>query len=375
MVIAPDRWGPVAAPQIADAMARGWRTRNPSVQVISCPQSNGDAGLIGSIATARPDATMGVCEAIGSGGSPVLVPYVQVEDEGSRTAYLPLSSGQAPGSGGSSYVTGRAIRDLMAAGVDCIVVGLADSGALDGGAGFISGLAGAAPPGSRQHPEAPVVALAKQVVHDHGVDLVGAYDTAIPLLGLTGAAAAAQDGLGLDPYQAQDAEAWMSRWAHDLQQLLPGRTDLLTGKAHRHDRTPGAGAGGGVGFALAALGADLRPAAEVVAEATGLSDAIRAGDLVVTGTLVFDWHELSDSVVLQVGSSAQALARPAVILAGRVDVGRRELMSLGFSGGYGVVQSPRTPLPGQAAEITSAVEQLAYRVAGTWTPVDSSPHG
>lgn len=369
VVLAPERWGEVDAPDVADAMARGWQSRNAAARVTTCPQSNGGADLVGVIAAARPGATIGVVEVRGPDGSASLAPYVQVEDEGFRTAYLPMAAACRPAGGpGDSYGTGQAIREMISAGADRIVVGLADSGTLDGGSGLIAALA-AEPPQDPQHQlDARAISAAHEMVRDYGVRLVAGYDVAIPLLGLTGAAAAAQGNLGLDPYAAQDAEARMSAWSQHLQKVVPGRTDLLTGAAHRHDRTPGAGAGGGAGFALAALGAELRPAAEVVAEATGLSEAIRAADLVVTGTVIFDWQQLTDSVVMQVGSQAQSLARPALVLAGRVDVGRRELMSLGFSGGYGVVQSPRTPLPSGAEQILTAAQQLAHRVAGTWTP-------
>ena len=287
-----------------------------------------------------------------------------------------MAQGLRPdGAVGDSYGTGQAIRELIRAGARRIVIGLADSGTLDGGSGLIAALADRPPQADHQRLSADVAGAARQVVRDHGVRLIAAYDTAIPLLGLTGAAATAQGSLGLDPYVAQAAEARMSAWAQQLQTALPGRTDLLTGATHRYDRTPGAGAGGGAGFALAVLGAELRPACEVVAEATGLGAAVLAADLVVTATLVFDWQQLTDSVVMQVGSVAQSGARPALVLAGRVDVGRRELMGLGFSGGYGVVQSPRTPLPRGAAQVVAAAQHLAHRVAGTWTPTHRRSDG
>jgi glycerate kinase len=47
--------------------------------------------------------------------------------------------------------------------------------------------------------------------------------------------------------------------------------------------TPGAGAGGGLGAALAALGAELRPGAEVVLDVLGFREAIRDVALVITG--------------------------------------------------------------------------------------------
>lgn len=370
VLIAPQQWGELPAPALAAAMAEGWRSRNDAVEILTCPQTDGGAGWLDAIADSHPDATAGAVTVPGPDGQAVPLPYLEVEVEGARTTYLTAATGLGrsiapdPSAG---YGLGQALRALIASGATRLVIGLGGAAAIDGGVALVAGLADLDAADIEAARTDPAVArAAREVLRPHR--LVAAYDTSIGLLGLNGAAANAQEGLGLSAAAAQEAEAAMGAWAQHLQRVLPAGTDLLSGAPHRTDRAAGAGAGGGLGFALAVLGARLRPAPEVSAEATGLLAAIDRAHLVVTGTQIFDWRGLSDGVVAYVGRQATAAARPALILAGRVDVGRRELMSLGYAGSYAAVANPRTPLPRTAPEVMVAAQALAHRVAGTWTP-------
>lgn len=372
VLLAPGAWGELAAPEVADALRHGWRDRNDAVSVSCCPQSDGGAGLLGAVAAAYPGAMNGTVPVLAPSGETVAAPYLQVEGESGTVRYLSAALGvAAPGAPGpmGSYELGQLLADTLADAPARVVIGLGGAGVLDGGVGLVAALAGVdAADTDRARTDPAIARAARERVRASGVGLVAAYDTAIGLLGLNGAAAGAQESMGLSAATAQNAEAAMGAWAQHLQTALPTGTDLLTGKPHRVDRHAGAGAGGGLGFALAVLGARLEAGTEVVALATGLPDAIAAADLVVTATSIFDWRNLSQGVVAAVGERAAAAARPALVLAGRVDVGRRELMSLGYAGAYAVAGNPRVALPRDAAEVRAAAEDLAWRVAGTWTP-------
>jgi glycerate 2-kinase len=69
--------------------------------------------------------------------------------------------------------------------------------------------------------------------------------------------------------------------ADDVQELE--RRFALLDNAQSLAKLPGAGAAGGLGAALASLGAELVPGAEWVLELTGFRDRAAAADLVVTG--------------------------------------------------------------------------------------------
>src|SRR5690606_31303621 len=100
-----------------------------------------------------------------------------------------------------------------------------------------------------------------------GVRLVAATDVDAPLTGLFGATKTfgAQKGIPED--------------------RLPLIDGILEGFAQATDRMvsllPGAGAAGGIGFALLLLGADREPGIELVADAVRLSERARAADIVL----------------------------------------------------------------------------------------------
>ncbi len=92
-------------------------------------------------------------------------------------------------------------------------------------------------------------------------------DVRNPLLGERGAARVFGPQKGAGPAEVEQLEARLAR----LDELAPYR-DL-----------PGAGAGGGLGAAFAALGGQLVPGAELVLDTIGFDERARDADLVVTG--------------------------------------------------------------------------------------------
>jgi glycerate kinase len=143
----------------------------------------------------------------------------------------------------SSRGLGELIHAALDEGPDALLFCLGDSATVDGGAGLMEVLGGF-----------PIPATA-------------ACDVRNPLLGERGAAAAFGPQKGATPEQVAELEARLAA----RRSLRPFR-DL-----------PGAGAAGGLGAALAALGAELVPGAELVLELIRFRDRARAAELVVTG--------------------------------------------------------------------------------------------
>ena len=131
-----------------------------------------------------------------------------------------------------------------------MIIGLGDTATVDGGAGLL------------------------EVVGDalRGRALRAACDVRNPLFGERGAVRAFGPQKGATPEMVEELERRLAA----MEQLRP-YADL-----------PGAGAAGGIGAALAALGAELVSGAEVVLEQVGFREAARAADLVVTGEGVVD---------------------------------------------------------------------------------------
>jgi glycerate kinase len=100
-----------------------------------------------------------------------------------------------------------------------------------------------------------------------GVSIRVACDVRSPLLGERGAARVFGPQKGADPAAVEELELRLAA----LEELAPYR-DL-----------PGAGAGGGLGAAFAALGATLCDGAELVLDAVAFDERARGAELVVTG--------------------------------------------------------------------------------------------
>jgi glycerate kinase len=153
------------------------------------------------------------------------------------------------------------------------------------------------------------------------------------------------------------------------EERLPALDGVLEAFAAATDRRtslePGAGAAGGLGFALLLLGARRRPGFDVVAEAVDLPARARAADLVLTGEGAFDFSSRSGKVPYGVAEVAAGALRPCVALAGRVLVGSREMRALGVESAYSLVD-----LVGEEralADPAGSLADLAARVARSWS--------
>jgi glycerate kinase len=93
---------------------------------------------------------------------------------------------------------------------------------------------------------------------------------------------------------------------------------------------PGAGAAGGLGAWLIALGASVRSGAEVVIAAHRLDELIAGCDLVVTGEGKSDAGSLRGKVVGSIAARASQAGKPCVVISGQVELGRREAAAHGI---------------------------------------------
>jgi glycerate 2-kinase len=95
---------------------------------------------------------------------------------------------------------------------------------------------------------------------------------------------------------------------------------------------PGAGAAGGLGAALAALGAELRPGAPAVLELVGFDDRLRESDLVVTGEGRVDETTTEGKAPGEVASRAVAQGVRCVVFGGVVELGLDGVETVALSG-------------------------------------------
>lgn len=157
-------------------------------------------------------------------------------------------------------------------------------------------------------------------------ELVGALDVMSPLHGPDGAARV------FGPQKGADAET-VERLDEGLRRLA-----ALLGPA---GVVPGAGAAGGLGAALAALGAELRPGADLVMDATRFDESLARCDLCLTGEGRIDGSTLAGKTAARVAAHCAEAGVPCVVLGGSVELDDPE-RALGVSGVLAVGPGPQT---------------------------------
>lgn len=189
-----------------------------------------------------------------------------------------LSSAELDPLRASSRGLGELIAAALADGAGGLVVGLGGSATVDGGAGL------------------------REVLTSLPVATEVACDVRNPLLGERGAARAFGPQKGATP---DDVDALEARLA-SIEELRP------------FAELPGAGAAGGLGAALAALGAALVPGAELVLGALAFRDRIRGATLVVTGEGAVDRTSAEGKAPAAVARACGEEGVPCVVFGGVV---------------------------------------------------------
>lgn len=366
VLIAPDAFGALTATQAAAAMAQGWADQAPGDEVTALPLSDGGAGFVDVIAAACGGDLVPVTVR-GPVGADVPAAFLLV----GRTAYVEAAQVLGPHLDphrDPTRTTSAGLAALLQAAVDAgatrVVVGCGPAAAHDGGAGLLAAL-GAGDPAVLGRgglaladlPDDALAGLADVRRQWAGVELVAATDDDLPLLGFHGASATYAQAHGASPEQAQALESALGRYA-DLAQrsLVAGRPLLGRGQAAE----AGSGAAGGVGFALLLLGARRVEGVGAVLEAVGFAAALARADLLVTGGAGFGGDQLHRGVIRAVSGAALERGVATVVVAGQVEVGRREALAVGVSATYAV-----TTTDGEGP--AQALVRRTGRVARTWS--------
>ncbi|NHA67093.1 glycerate kinase family protein [Phycicoccus flavus] len=384
VLIAPDAFGSTLGPmQAAAAMAEGWGTGAPHDEVRTLPLSDGGPGFLDVLESATGGTTVAVTVSDPLGRE-VPAAVLVVDDGRHRTVWIEASQATGlhllgaderdPGVT-STWGVGQLLDAALAEGATRVVVGVGGGSTNDAGAGMLAAL-GAGPASVlargglalRDAPGDSLLGLPAVLDRLSGVELVLATDEETPLLGLSGTSAVEAPRKGASPGLAQTLEFALGHFADVLGRSLPSPPlDLLSGRPRRLDREPGAGASGGLGFALLALGARPVGAVTEVLRVTGFDVAAAGSDLVVTGTARLDWTALRGSVVSGVAEATMQTARPVVCIAGELLVGRRETMTMGLAGCYAVADQPHE-VEAMVADPVATLEARTARVARTWSP-------
>ncbi|MCX4165217.1 MULTISPECIES: glycerate kinase [Paraburkholderia] len=371
VVIAPDSFkGSLSAEQVAQAIATGIGRARPDAVVRICPMADGGEGTLDAMLTrggerrivsvrgaagALRDATVGV---LADGGAIVeTAEVVGITD--------PVGMG-VPVEARSTRGMGEAIVALLDAGVRRFFVALGGSSTNDGGAGLLVGLGLKLYDAQGEALEPTPAQLARLARIDASqldarvaeATFIGMSDVDNPLTGEHGATAVFGPQKGVQPEQIAPIDAALAHFA-----------DLLEPALNRTARDePGAGAAGGLGFALRMLGAQFEPGAEVVARQIGLDAALDGAHWLITGEGRSDVQTLHGKAPFIACRHAQAAQVPATLLSGAVDPAALPRLAEHFSGCFSPAPGPITlevAIRDAATLLANEAEQLTRLKYGT----------
>ena len=371
VVIAPDSFkGSLGAEQVAQAIASGVTRAQPSAIVRICPMADGGEGTLDAMLTGGGERR--ILTVRGAAG-PVREAATGLLGDGSaivETAEIvgitdPVGMG-VPVEARSSRGMGEAIRALLDLGVRRFFVALGGSSTNDGGAGLLAGLGMKLFDAQGEELEPTPEQLARLARLDVAqldarladASFVGMSDVDNPLTGEHGATAIFGPQKGVKPEQIASVDAALARFA-----------DLLEPAMQRTARNlPGAGAAGGLGFALHMLGAQFEPGAETVARQIGLDAALDGADWLITGEGRSDVQTLHGKAPFIACAHARAVGVPATLLSGGVDSSALPRLAEHFSGCFSPAPGPITlevAIRDAAHLLANEAEQLTRLRYGT----------
>lgn len=363
VLVAPDSFGgTLSAREVTDAFAEGWRAVRPGDVVRSLPLSDGGEGLLEVLTGLHPHASTSSIEVAGTDTRPVDAPVLWLDDrtavlESATICSLPTVDAPRRPLEATSYGVGQALARVVEQGAQHVVLGLGGTGVVDGGSGALNGLGMRLRTGDGSGLRVGAGDLARCTAVERGWSAWPADGVMLELLADTDivlADAVPRYGpqKGVIPAQVGPLSDAMAVWADVLTRAFPGQVDAGT----RHT-----GAAGGLGFALAvALGGQLVPGADRIAELVGLDAAIGAADLVVTGEGRLDATTTTGKVVGRVLGSAQQQGRATAAVVGSVVPGAAEALGLAAER---IVTAPADgPGPAAHAAVRDAARTLAHRI-------------
>ncbi|GMR00391.1 MAG: glycerate kinase [Zetaproteobacteria bacterium] len=331
ILLAPDSFkGSLSAREAACVMREGLLAANPNLDVILHPMADGGEGTLDVLTPSLGGKTLEM-DISGMDGKPLQVPVLQFTTQFAtkdhQTAWL-IESAQVigltlpsvrsiPVLERSSAPLGSLIRKGLETGICCFYLALGGSATNDGGIGLLSklGIHLRSGEGETMSPAISSITDMRQVDVSELDTRIGEcelhliLDVDNPLLGKNGATRTYGPQKGLKPGEVGNLEGWMRQWSTCAEQAFG--CDVKN--------KSGAGAAGGLGFALLLLGAKAHAGAAFVATLGKLGKHMPGCDWVITGEGKSDAQTLHGKVPVVVADLAHHAGTKVALISGRID--------------------------------------------------------
>ena len=331
--------GSVSSARAEAAVAEGMRRVWPDAEVRALPLADGGEGTLDAIVARAGE--LSACEVAGPLGDRVSARMLVDDEHESAVIEMAEAAGigfspctESAALAATTYGVGELILRAVRAGVKTIYIGLGGSATNDGGTGMLQALGAHLvdecgrniAPGLAGLEHVVSIDLAPALRALNGVRVVVLSDVENPLVGRRGALAVfgGQKGLPADDVEVlRRYDGWMVGYGRLLDAAIARARAQGLLRTPEGARTfgsvlgvPGAGAAGGLGAALLALGAELRSGVETVLDLVGFDERVRDVDLVITGEGNMDEQSAAGKAPVGVARRAKRYGKPVVAVVG-----------------------------------------------------------
>lgn len=346
VIIAPDSFkGSVSAIEVAKSIQEGVLSVDCTAETVIMPVADGGEGTIEAIAscveTEIHEAT--VCGPMGETAKA----YFATVD-GGKTAIVEMA--QASGLPmvpqeqrnplvSTTYGTGELMKAALDLGCEKMIIGIGGSATNDGGAGALMALGAVLKDAEGKLLSLGGGALSELAEIDltgfdkriFDIDVVVACDVTNPLSGENGASAVYGPQKGATPEMVKELDAALDKFAQVSKQSLGEDFSVC----------PGAGAAGGLGFALLAFcKAKFAAGIDIVLEVCGFEKELQDADLVITGEGRIDGQSVQGKVLYGIGMRAKEKNVPVIAIGGGVREDSEALLDCGISAMFSIANGP-----------------------------------
>jgi len=337
----------LSSEEVADCIEDGILRALPDAQIVKVPLVDGGEGFTKTLVQLTGGKIFNEI-VTGPVGEPVRAHWGLLGGAGPKTAIMEMASaaglrlvpeGMRNPLDTTTFGVGELIKVALDDGVARILIGCADSGTTDGGAGMAQALGirlldGGGKPVGRGGGELKNLAHIDLSTRDPRIDQVQidvACNFNTVLCGPTGAARLFGPQKGATPLGVELLAEALERFAYVVRQDLA--IDVRT--------LPGGGAAGGLGAGLRAfLKANLHHRYEIVTRYLDLDGPLREADLVVTAEGCIDSSTARGKIPCEVARRAKELGLPTVALVGMIGQGAEATLQHGIDAYSSIIDSP-----------------------------------
>ena len=337
----------LSSDEVASCIRNGILRAEPSAEIKLMPLPDGGEGFAPAMIKTT-GGEMYTAEVIGPVGQMVQAQYGFLGNTKTKTAVIDMASAAGlklvPSDHRNPLVTttrgvGQLIRHAISQGADSILVGLGDSGTMDGGMGLAAEL------GAR------FLGHSGDPVSDGGIGLIDL--DRIDLSGLDERLSAVKIKVACNMRNVLCGESGVARVFGRQKGASPEEIEFLSDAFENYAgiisrdlgidvyTIPGGGASGGLGAGLfALLGADLRSRFEIIEEYFPIEERIKEADLVITAEGAIDFQTNLGKIPGYLGLKAKEYGKPVIAIAGTIGERANETYANGIDYYTSIISRP-----------------------------------